>query len=198
MADFEHHVISSWEEFNKFALARDVSAPSKRRGWLYRGQTNDWDLTTKIERVLNGWGIDLKCATTIEHQTIREFRRRMREPQHQRVHCDTLFCLALMQHHGAPTRLLDCTYSLFVAAAFAMELGVLPFAKSGTSPTPVIWCFNGEWCEKEAKKIAPDELVHRLNDDARRTDGTFIPLYQLEPRVPANPKRFVRHDNPIT
>jgi FRG domain-containing protein len=197
MPDFEHHVISSWEEFNKFALARDLSAPSERRGWLYRGQTNDWDLTTKIERALNSWGIDPQNATAVEHQTIREFRRRMRAPEHQRVHCDTLFCLALMQHHGAPTRLLDCTYSPFVAAAFAMELGVFPCAKSATPPTPVIWCFNGQWCEQETERNAPGGLARCRNDDAKRTDETFIPLYQLGPMVPTPPRRFVKHDNPF-
>lgn len=41
--------------------------------------------------------------------------------------------LALMQHHGAVTRLVDFTHSFFVAAFFALE------ASSGTSS---VWMFN--------------------------------------------------------
>jgi tetratricopeptide (TPR) repeat protein len=163
--------------------------------WIYRGQPKDWPLRTTIERALHNWEIDLAKATSIEFQTIREFRRRMREPQHHRVHNDTLFCLALMQHHGAPTRLLDCTYSPFAAAAFAMQDGPV-------CNTPVVWCFRGRWCEDAAKSVIATGrlwLLKHRNDDRRRTDETFNPLYQLEPYAPmgSDKGRFVKHENPI-
>jgi hypothetical protein len=130
MPDPKNRDIDSWSAFYKFV--RD----HKDHKWIYRGQTRDWPLATTIERTLNNWEIDMKNATSIEFQTIREFRRRMREPQHHRVHNDTLFCLALMQHHGAPTRLLDCTYSPFAAAAFAMEKGYVCREKPVTGLEP--------------------------------------------------------------
>src|SRR5262249_26589397 len=54
-------------------------APAQKRSWLYPGQSFDWPLTTTIERALYHWGIDLKKATYIEFQSIREFRRRVRD-----------------------------------------------------------------------------------------------------------------------
>src|SRR5713101_6033665 len=85
-------IIRSWDEFYKFVLTQTA----QKREWIYRGQSKDWELRTAIERALLHWGLDQDKATSIEFQTIREFRRRMREPEHDRVHHDTLFCLALM------------------------------------------------------------------------------------------------------
>src|SRR5215467_1080013 len=132
MSDFAKEVICSWKEFYDFVLGL---AP---RDWIFRGQPkNCGEPSTTLERALRGWSIGLESANSIEFQTIREFRRRLRDPQHHRVHSDTLFCLALMRHHGAPTRLLDCTYSPYAAAAFAIEDGIV-------SKKPVIWCFRAE------------------------------------------------------
>jgi hypothetical protein len=178
------------------------SKPSKVRRWLYRGQPQDWQLRTTIERALVSWGIPLEDATSIEFQTIREFRRRLGQPEYDRVQGDTLHCLALMQHYRAPTRLLDCTYSPFVAAAFAMENGVLPLARCDRPPRPVVWCFNGQWCEDEAREKLPlwkRPLIGRRNDDAQRNDETFIPLFQLKTsRVTGAPRwKFVKNENPL-
>jgi hypothetical protein len=102
-----------------------------------------------------------------------------------------LFCLALMQHYGAPTRLLDCTYSPYAAAAFAME--------KGPKKTPVVWCFRGLWLGEEARKRTPHkELFDRRSDDRQRTDHTFVPLYQLEMAAKSAPRvQFVNAENPF-
>ena len=53
---------------------------------------------------------------------VREFRRTYHQyAQHVPAPENALEWLALMQHHGAPTRMLDFTYSVYVAAYFATE-----------------------------------------------------------------------------
>jgi FRG domain len=200
MLNFACQTIRSWDEYNNAVRDKTTFRPSEGRSWLYRGQTENYPLTTSIERALVRWSIPLADATSIEFQTIREFRRRLRDPEHHRAQEDTLYCLALMQHHGAPTRLLDCTFSPFVAAAFAMENGI--FRADGKKSQPVVWCFHGEWLEKEAAKKLPTEkraLVARRNKDACRNDHTFIPLYQLNTdRIYNLPMwKFVKTENPL-
>ena len=51
---------------------------------------------------------------------------------------DDLRCLAMMQHHGAPTRLLDFTKSPFVAAFFAFENAIDDAAVYALN-TPRLW-----------------------------------------------------------
>lgn len=51
---------------------------------------------------------------------------------------DELGCLALMQHYGAPTRLLDWTISPLVAAFFAVEKP----PHGDPQETPIIWAAN--------------------------------------------------------
>jgi hypothetical protein len=199
MSNFACEIIRSWDEYTDAVHKTTSLRPSEARTWLYRGQTENHPLTTSIERSLARWGIRLADATTIEFQTIREFRRRLRDPEHHRAQEDTLYCLALMQHHGAPTRLLDCTFSPFVAAAFAMENGI--FRADGKTSEPVVWCFRGQWLENEAAKITTDKraLAARRNKDARRNDQTFIPLYQIKTSRIASPPRwkFVKTENPL-
>jgi hypothetical protein len=204
MREFWSKDICSWDQFVEAICPLTSATIGDVRPWLYRGQPDDYALTTTIERALLRSGIPLADATTTEFQTIREFRRRLRDPEYYRVQTDTLYCLALMQHYSAPTRLLDCTYSPFVAAAFAMESGTLDLEKDGKTKqgVRVVWCFNGHWCEEEAKRKLPAHkrvLIGRRNDDRRRDDKTFIPLYQIKTsRTTSPPKwKFIKSENPL-
>jgi hypothetical protein len=195
MLDCAYQVIYCWEQFNEI-IAEMPRLEDEQ--WLYRGQSDDWPLTTAIERALKGWHIPPQDASIIEFQTIREFRRRAREPQYRAVETDTLYCLSLMQHHGAPTRLLDCTYSPFVAAAFAIENGT--FSPTGKRQYPVIWCFNAHWCTKAAKAALPEsgrELIEKRNEDEWRNDKTFVPLFQVKTNktTPLSKWQFVKVEN---
>jgi FRG domain len=121
----------------------------------------------------------------IEQQMIRDFRRRYPDPADTAIHEDTLYCLATMQHHRAPTRLMDWTYSPFVAAKFAAEEG---------TKDAVIWCLNAEWCREraEVQSVVGSDVKLRA-EDKMRNDDTFRRIYfdAHQPFVcPENPFRL--------
>jgi hypothetical protein len=114
--------VSILDEASLRNCARELPEQQSQHWWLFRGMPSDFPLQTSLERVLMDAGIDLREAPPIERKLLKEFKRR--------AHCylgalpthgDVLGWLALMQHYGAPTRLLDWTYSFFVAAFFALR-----------------------------------------------------------------------------
>ena len=173
--------IRNWKEFLDVRVQYGF-------GWIFRGQAQDWPLTSSLERAFRLGGIALKKAPGIEKQLVRDFRRRYDGKDRDVVMNDTLYCLALMQHHGAPTRLLDWSYSPFVAAFFALEF---------SAPDPVVWCLNGTWSLNAVRSVVPDIDVR--NVDKSRKDETFVRLF-MKGRAkfvfPENPFRF--HQRLIT
>lgn len=124
--------ISSWNEF--------LSLSSELDGWAFRGQQDArWPLLSSLSRYLESFVPDKSTWQIREERAIRIFRRKAHNylPD-ARVLDDDLRCLALMQHHGAPTRLIDFTKSLFVAAFFALENAVTDAAVFALN-TPVLW-----------------------------------------------------------
>src|SRR5262245_36758500 len=98
--------VRSWDEF-----VRIVSGHKGR--WVYRGQPKEWPLQSSLEKYIRAWDSNIALSPMIERQMLRDFRRRYPDQADAAVHEDTLYCLAMMQHHLAPTRLMDWTYSPF-------------------------------------------------------------------------------------
>jgi FRG domain len=92
--------------------------------WNFRGQSSSaWGLETSLERAFKQFGIH-NPLERLQRETvlIKEFRRYAHLYRESAIRDDdTLACLAVMQHYGAPTRLLDFTYSFYVALFFAVE-----------------------------------------------------------------------------
>jgi hypothetical protein len=111
--NFKTVELSSWRNILRYA----------KKGCLFRGQRDAiWPLKTALERCCDQQKIPAMDRFDVEARICREFRR----AYHQYgLHIPRKKCmlewLALMQHHGSPTRLLDFTYSIYVAAYFALE-----------------------------------------------------------------------------
>jgi len=174
--DFSLSKVRTWEEFLQLPhLAEDT--------WIYRGQSEDWPLKTSLERACERSNISLKDAPSLEQALITNFRRRYDGNDQQFVLSDTLYCLALMQHHGAPTRLLDWTYSPYVALYFSLEFS------NGSS---VVWCVNQTWWSKKALAIMGEHRYEQRHKYETRNDASFIPLYMTD-----EPYKMVGLENPF-
>lgn len=138
--------LRKWDDIHRY----------QRRGWIYRGQQHKgWKLETSLERCCKREKIEPK--NTEEH-LLRDFKRVYHQyVQHIPKKDSKIEWLSLMQHHGAPTRLLDFTYSIYVAAYFALEN-----AKSDCA----VWAVNGPWALKQAKKIL--RVVKEKEQSAKR------------------------------
>jgi hypothetical protein len=131
------------------AYADNLPTVKRPQWWLFRGTSQPFRLKTSLERALEDAGVSLAAAGEIEQQMLKEFKRRA----HSYIHPlpnrgDVLGWLGLMQHHGAPTRLLDWTYSFYVAAFFALAEAIsLPATKRRPA---VVWALY-----RDEFKLAP-------------------------------------------
>jgi hypothetical protein len=109
--------IDSWRSFV------DLVAADTYKNWAFRGHAEaEWPLHSALSRYLIKHGIHPSVWIQQELRILRIFRRKAHHfLQHVPGDGDSFQWLALMQHHGAPTRLLDLTWSPYVAAFFALE-----------------------------------------------------------------------------
>jgi hypothetical protein len=109
--------------------------------WAFRGVgKEEWMLQSSLERM------DLKIPLVeAERYLLTTFQRRVHhyisDPP---AKDDYLEWLALLQHHGAPTRLLDWTKSPYVALFFALDR---PREAGGNC---AVWAIDLQWCKQQA------------------------------------------------
>ncbi len=128
MSEIHEQRLESWTEFDQVIRRKPF------RKWIYRGHPDaTWPLESSLYRLFH----EVSAVTLAS----RGKRKRLARVSHERVALqkfmatahqydiapphneDPLEWLAVMQHYGAPTRLLDATFSPYVAAYFAIENG---------------------------------------------------------------------------
>jgi hypothetical protein len=135
---FAKYIVREWNEF----LDRIKGFSNDQDKWVYRGHTKDHALSTSLERAREYFDVKWSDLPGLEEQLIRNFRRRFQGEKDEDLFNDTLYCPSLMQHHGAPTRLLDFTFSAYVGALFAIESSENPsYEEKGA---PVLLCVRIE------------------------------------------------------
>ncbi len=158
--------LTRWPDFVRWVDALE--------GWAFRGQQGaDWPLVSSLTRRLQAFSPEPRLWPLREARAMRIFRRKAHmHLQDRQALDDALRCLALMQHHGAATRLLDFTKSPFVAAFFALEPARGPVSVFALN-TPALW------------NRAPD-----FDDTLTR--------HRIDPRVAGNFSRyFARNTMPV-
>jgi hypothetical protein len=156
--------IRSWPEFLGAIMHSEYS------NWAYRGQSDaTLPLETSLTRYLTKYNVSPEVWRTQEQRILRIFKRKAHNYlEHIPDFSDDLQWLALMEHHGSPTRLLDFTWSPYVAAFFALNNAVAESAVWGLNPQILV---HPQWVRTGRRRV-------RIDPQA------------VDPRKPGNVERY--------
>jgi hypothetical protein len=173
--------LKSWREYKLFV-------EQFSNNWAFRGQADSsWVLNNAIERTSF-----IHYHKGIEAEFVAEFERGARNyllkdetPQH------LIEWLALMQHHGAPTRLLDLTRSPFIASYFAFESSY-ENQENGVA----IWGININYLKNRSLEILSEEFGQALKENKNLINEDLFEkiFYQNDKKLvfPVEPFRMNR------
>lgn len=133
--------------------------------WIFRGQAcSSWSITNSLERTRKRVAPTL-TNSQLEKNIVSRFKRGAHLVSSYTPNFDnSLEWLALIQHYGGPTRLLDFTRSFYIAAFFAVETA---------DSDAAIWCLNPRMLKKPKEisslnikdhKLRLEEIYNRIID----------------------------------
>lgn len=158
-----YHTIKDIKDFSDFTA---VVEEMEHHYWVFRGHSNcAYRIEPSLARFFRSHQRNIKNSSHAprELDSIEKFKK----SAHQHLHhlpmdSDLLSWLAVMQHFGAPTRLIDFTFSPYVALFFALE-GAAPRVDFGEHPT-----------ETELHKSCKPYDVHAVHLKSIRTKTSSV------------------------
>lgn len=152
------------------------------RRWGFRGQAEEnWAPESTLLRARALYGIKTEWTNHREGWMLRQFQRRFSAYAGSLpTPVSKLDWLAVMQHYGSATRLLDFSHSFYVAAFFAVERAAGDAAVWAVSQSAL------------AKKIAQFHQRDEAGDDEQRNaaHAAFAEAYLGLSDAPAIPVKF--------
>ena len=185
---FDRFVLSesaaSWHDFQQWLSELEGT-------WCFRGQReSEWSLDTSLDRAIkveyeNGYGHPLDRDTEQG-----ELLFRFQQQAHHHIDNlpsaeDLASWLALMQHHGVPTRLLDWTKSPYVALYFAL-------IEEPQDDRCAVWTINLDWLNSKGHELIGLEAVMSVMRNSQTNGGnrySSIPLTEEPVIVKVDPLR---------
>ncbi|MCH7530111.1 FRG domain-containing protein [Patescibacteria group bacterium] len=174
---------------------------------VFRGQGQDWEIESRLSRILKPLKIDEWNYKNREHNIIDEFKARIELYRDFNVNTkDYVECCSLIQHYGGPTRLIDFTDSFFVAVFFAIE-------NIESNHDAVIWGFAdfilGDInCRNELikpsfgnrRKVQHEKMVEKANqifnnEEEKETGLLVIRPRRKNERLSRQQGLFLMHEN---
>jgi hypothetical protein len=199
-SQFTCYYTSEWEDLQKVYQELPKEIEKKETNWIFRAEKrtkllNHQELfeakncyiegesyfQTSLDKAFDSFKPDeidenrkRYSRQKLEISLIREFQRKAH--QHLKYIPDlknTIEWLTLMQHYEAPTRLLDWSYSFYVALFFALTR--LDCEKEYAE----VWAVNSRWVAMAEEKIYTTNSLHELRD-RRKKDPINMDEYHNE------------------
>lgn len=145
--------IDSWDKYKEEV--------KNYQSWAFRGQSDStWKIESYLARHFKTFEVNKIVQNFQEERSIRIFKGKVHEfLKHIPDDNDTLQWLSIMQHFGSPTRLIDFSWSPYVAAFFALE---------NTTKDSAVWAICSSKISEKNKKLAKNfnKDVNKVLDEA--------------------------------
>ena len=197
MAEYKKVTCKSWQHFKSHSIPKLCGkGPFQRGVYLFRGHGSaQWSLMSVFDRKY--MGISRKKKVKMADELVENFQKEAQDLDVDKtLWGDKNTRLALAQHFGVPTRLLDWTESPYIASFFA-------FAGIALNPNPepfvAVWCLNTQsdvWSSDSGAEVL--EVPTCGNDRLRSQFGKFTLLRTAVDSLEEYVQAFPEDDGALT